>query len=157
MSEPQEVLSAIGSETLEQLAFLFSVSEEVDRTIAAEGATGCRIPFSGAGFGELVLLISSAVLPELAANMLGEEDGCDLDTEQMQDALRETGNVMCGNILPSIYGKDAVFDLASPEILSEGEIRRLMEVFQTVEGVHRSALLSLDEGECQLFLKGTLH
>lgn len=153
MSEIQKILSEVGATTLEQLAFLFSFPEDQDRPFCQDGAVGCRVKFSGPVSGEMLLAISSAVLPELAANMLGAEDEDDVDPVQLSDALRETGNIVCGNALPAIYGKEAVFDLDIPEFIPEEGFGDCLNAFTGSPETSQSRIMSLDEGECQLFLK----
>lgn len=153
MSEIQKILSQVGASTLEQLAFLFSFPEDHDRPLRQDGAVGCRVRFSGPASGEMLLAISSAVLPELAANMLGAEDEDDVDPAHLIDALRETGNIVCGNALPAIYGSEAVFDLEAPEFISEEMFGDCFRAFTDSPETTQSRIMSLDEGECQLFLK----
>ena len=41
------------------------------------------------------------------------------DLQAIRDALKEAGNVICGNVLPKIFGREAVFDLEPPEFIPD--------------------------------------
>ena len=99
------------------------------------------------------MVISSAAMPELAANMLGLDDDESPSEEQQKDALRESLNVICGNLLPRVGGKEAVFDIQAPEILDVEATRGLLGEFKADPPGCAAALLSLDEGECQLYMR----
>ena len=47
-----------------------------------------------------------------AENMLGVSDA---DLAMVRDALGEVANVVCGNLLPDLAGREAVFHLSAPE------------------------------------------
>jgi len=152
--EQSNVLMEVAGETLEQLAFIFSFPDDMDSdAIWAENVTGCRVTFSGQNQGGLLMLISSDALPELAANMLGLEEDEAPPLDQQHDAVREALNVICGNILPRIGGVEAVFDIQKPEILATEAARAMMNAYQSDPQGYASARLSLDEGECQLYLR----
>lgn len=152
--EHSDLLREIAGETLEQLAFIFSYADDMDpEAIWEKDATGCRVAFNGPTQGELLLNMSTAALPELAANMLGLDEGEIPPEDQQQDALREALNVICGNLLPRIGGVEAVFDIQPPEILPADGARALAEEFMAAPRGCASAFLSLDDGECQLYLR----
>jgi len=152
--EHSSALMEVAGETLEQLAFIFSFPDDEDSdALWAESVTGCQVTFSGQRQGGLLMLISSDALPELAANMLGLEENETPPVDQQQDALREALNVICGNVLPRIGGAAAVFDIQKPEVLETGAARALMNEYRSDPQRYASARLSLDEGECQLYLR----
>jgi len=70
------------------------------------------VEFRGPLNGRLVVRASSSILPEVANNMLGEDDQRPVALQR--DALGEIANVICGHVLPMIGGSDAVFHLAAP-------------------------------------------
>lgn len=151
-----KLLSEVAGETLEQLAFIFSFPEEADSTAILESEiTGAQVAFSGPRQGELLLVVSSSVLPELAANMLGLEDGEVVLEDQQKDALKEVVNVICGNLLPHIGGVDAVFDIQPPAILDGAAVKERVIDCQAKAADWSRAVLSLDEGECQVYLLTT--
>jgi CheY-specific phosphatase CheX len=154
--EYSDVLMEVTVETLEQLAFIFSFADDVDPdAIWAESVTSCHVTFNGHAQGGLLMLISSAALPELAANMLGLEEDEAPPVDQQKDALQEALNVICGNLLPRIGGVEAVFDIQKPQILEAEAAKALIKEYQSDPQGYASAFLSLDEGECQLYLRST--
>ncbi len=149
-----QILSEVAAETLEQLAFIFSFADDPDESaLWNEDITGCRVSFSGPRQGEILLAINSAVLPELAANMLGMDDDEEPSQEHQQDALREALNVICGNLLPKIGGVEAVFDISAPAIHPGAEMRSRVEALKSTHADCGAAFLSLDDGECQIYLR----
>ncbi|MDJ0721141.1 MAG: chemotaxis protein CheX [Desulfobacterales bacterium] len=149
-----QLIAEVAADTLEQLAFIFSFSEELDENALWEdGVTGCHVTFDGPHQGEILLAANSAVLPELAANMLGMDDEEAPSQEHQEDALREALNVICGNLLPRIGGVEAVFDISAPSVLPGDEIRTRLEAFKVAHPEFGAAYLSLDEGECHIYLR----
>ncbi|MDJ0854929.1 MAG: chemotaxis protein CheX [Desulfobacterales bacterium] len=147
------ILAEVASATLEQLAFVFSFPDDPDENaIWEEDVTGCHVTFSGPHQGEIFLAVNSAVLPELASNMLGMDDDEEPPKEHQEDALREALNVICGNLLPKIGGVEAVFDISVPAIHSGDEMRAKVEAFKSLQSESGAAYLSLDEGECHIYL-----
>jgi CheY-specific phosphatase CheX len=99
--------------TFEELGFVFPEQiGEVDPEQAKPGAR-VAIRFSGPFSGSLVLTIEYDALSAIASNMLGN-DGL-LEPEIVQDVLGELANVICGNALPEIGGKQSIFHLSGPE------------------------------------------
>ena len=84
--------------TFEDLGFLLpddGVSEEQG---GASFRASARIHFRGPSEGYLCIRLYGGFLPELTANMLGEEE---IPSEEGQaDVLGELSNVICGNLLP---------------------------------------------------------
>ncbi|MGD9332040.1 MAG: chemotaxis protein CheX [Desulfobacterales bacterium] len=154
MAEQSELLMEVAGETLEQLAFIFSFPDDMDPEAIWEAeTTGCHITFSGPNNGELLMVISSSAMPELAANMLGLDDDEPPLPDQQNDALKESLNVICGNLLPRIGGEEAVFDIQAPKIMNVDATRAMLGEFKTDPDGFASAQLSLDEGDCHLFMR----
>jgi len=109
-------VSIVTAETFEQLAFLFSFpGESVDSAMKAAMVNGC-VSFDGIVSGMLSMEITSPVLLELAANMLGIDENVAISAEQQIDAFKEMINVICGNVLPVIAGNGAEFNISDPRI-----------------------------------------
>jgi chemotaxis protein CheX len=143
-----EILAKEASDTLVKLAFLFTFPEEDRERFEDETAVAVQVNFRGPFGGTLAMVISEAVLQELAANMLGLDEDEEIEASQKQDAVRETLNIICGNLLPAIAGRQAVFDIAAPEIFTpSGEFTDTGT--RTPVAVAR---MGLDEGGCDLFL-----
>ena len=152
--EHSDLLMEIAAQTLEQLAFIFSFPDDTDPdAIWEDEATGCHVVFSGPSQGELLLLISNAAMPELTSNMLGMDENEVPPEDQQRDALREALNVICGNLLPRIGGTEAVYDIQPPAILDAGAARSLLDQIETDPREYASALLRLDDGGCQLYMR----
>jgi chemotaxis protein CheY-P-specific phosphatase CheC len=113
MSKPLDgKLRDVAEKTLESMAFLLA-NPEGDADAAGPRAN-VVIGFAGAFNGQLNVTVHKAVLPELAANMLGLEDGASAPEEQQVDALKELTNVLLGNLLPAAAGTAAEFNVGVP-------------------------------------------
>ncbi len=142
------ILEGIAAETFEGLAFMFGFPEEVENADQSESMM-VKVGFQGSFSGHLVMAVTRQTVQELTANMLGLDDGeGDISSEDLADALKETINVICGNLLPSIGGKDAVFDIHQPEILSDPSSLETSPGATLVS----VAKLSIDDEPCQLSL-----
>ncbi|MHC4715583.1 MAG: chemotaxis protein CheX [Planctomycetota bacterium] len=116
----EQTLCYVAEEQFESLAFMFPVPEDPDtpETVAEEWTT-VRVGFAGPFGGQLHLAVPSRMLPILGANMLGMDDGAPSPDQQV-DALKEMINVVCGNLLPTIAGAEAVFNVEAPELVGAG-------------------------------------
>ncbi len=99
----------------EELGFLMPRSDSGETADSA--STSAMVSFRGPFSGCLLVSLSSRMLPQLSANMLGEETASNTSLEQ--DSLREIADVICGNALPAIYGFDFVFHLDAPALIEE--------------------------------------
>jgi len=151
----KEILSRVAVETLEQLAYIFSFPEDGPGETDYDSAMAASVSFAGPFAGGLVMAVSPQVVFELAANMLGV-DYEETTLDQQYDALKESMNVICGNLLPAIAGKQAVFDIGSPEIITGGEA--IKEATEKYNGRSPTSMVRLDiDGEqCALFLFGDI-
>jgi chemotaxis protein CheY-P-specific phosphatase CheC len=110
-----QTLNTVTADTLESLAMVFLVPEE-DAPRSSGSMIRAGVTFTGRFNGSLELTVSSALLGELAENMLGLGESIDLDLQQ--DAVKEFSNVICGNILPAIGGVQEIFFVNAPSILT---------------------------------------
>jgi len=133
-------------QTLEKLAFIFATPEEEDITPEAGESVDVAIRFNGPFSGGMLVLYPQGDLDELAANMLGLDEADEISADQKLDALKETINIVCGNILPAIGGKKAVFDINSPVVVTEPGA--WLEDADVVK-----VQLELDEGLCFIYVK----
>ena len=114
-----KILSIVALETLEKMAFVFGTTVEDQAAAEKKGEpVTVQVRFRGPFCGALELTISEAVLPELAANMLGIDENGPIGRDHQQDALCEIANVVCGRLLPLIGGRKAEFFIDQPAILS---------------------------------------
>lgn len=146
-----DVLFSVAEETLEKLAFMF-VAKDYDRNdMDYESIVAAGISFTGPFSGRLILAISTETIHELSANMLGVEED-ETTPDQQDDALKETLNVICGNILPAIAGKEAVFNIGAPMIINDIEdIRKNIENAD-VKSPASVVRMEIDGEQCDLFL-----
>lgn len=110
--EMQASLSDAAIETFGHLAYLFAELGPCDPCPPA-GAEGLVVvAFRGPFHGGLALQLSGGVLWALADSMLGLDEPPSLHSQY--DALGETANIICGNVLPRVVGRTAVFALGVP-------------------------------------------
>ena len=147
-----QIITQISIDTLEKLAFMFAFPEDDgDETIQAGDANGyahASVAFSGPFDGTLAIEMTLPELSELTVNMLGQDTDNEVTAEQRHDALKETLNVICGNMLPAIAGKQAVFNIEVPRIREPNE-----SMAAGSEEQPRSVVrLNLEVGLCCLYL-----
>ena len=144
----EEILAEVTIQTLERLAFIFASTEDDFETLDLDEAQTAKVSFTGPFSGYLVIDISKFALPEFAANMLGEDDEENVTAEQQLDTLKETINIICGNLLPELSDKKEVFDIKAPEIVSSSFIGDEGKNYSQKVSVN----LSLDQGSCVVTL-----
>jgi chemotaxis protein CheY-P-specific phosphatase CheC len=144
----EKTLSNIAIETFEKLAFLFAFPAEEADPGQPDSMVTASVSFAGSFSGLLIMKVSAESLPELAANMLGVDEDEETTSDQQHDALKETLNVICGNLLPAIAGNREVFNIGPPEIVAEGETLKKSNDRNPACYVK----LILDDGPCDLFL-----
>ena len=143
-----DILLHVAEETLENLAFMFSFPGEEENGEDGGTTLVLGVNFSGSFTGRMTMKISSGALPEIAANMLGLEEDETTEADQ-RDAAAEALNVICGNLLPRIAGKQAIFNITSPEVVREGTPEKAGSTGE----LHARANLSLEGGACELSLQ----
>ncbi len=143
-----EILTGVVADTLEKLAFLFAVPLEGPASVDTRELSTVRVRFSGPCCGGMQLSLSRPVLAELAGNMLGADDGSALSADEQHDALRELINVICGNLLPLIGGKNAEFNIQTPFIPAGGAPGA-----GEFGPVNAASILSVESGICLVALQ----
>lgn len=142
------IILKVTAETLEKLVFMFASPYDPENSTEGDPDIGVSVSFTGPFSGTLGMKVSGEVLSEIAVNMLGVDDEDEVTPDDKNDALKESINIICGNILPAIGGKEAVFNIGAPEIIPEGEDIKERDGEKLVSDVK----LSLDEGRCDLVL-----
>jgi CheY-specific phosphatase CheX len=127
MEHYDEILFQTAQETLESLAFLFSFSGEEHEDLIDDSQFFAYLIFSGPFSGQLLLSISENILNELVQNMLGIESDEEISIEKMNDGLKELLNVVCGNLLPALAGRQEIFHINVPTIISQEEYKELIQ------------------------------
>ncbi len=140
------VLGKVVSESMEKLAFMFFMSDSFREPIPFQNAVTAEVSFSGVFSGRLAVVMAEPALKELAANMLGI-DSEEVEQNHLEDALKETANIICGNWLPVVGGDEAVFHIAAPRILSPSQAATALT------GTSPSVLekMSVDEEPCDVY------
>ncbi|MBN2008494.1 chemotaxis protein CheX [candidate division KSB1 bacterium] len=140
-----QILHEIAASTLEEMCFMFEEPDLDEDQFHLRGGKAALIKFKGAFSGTMILKASGRILQAFGENMLGEDE---LTEGQMQDALGEVSNVICGNVLPEISGsKKDVFDLESPIIYRLDELPEI-----NAELPIESVRLPLEEGFIEIQL-----
>lgn len=110
----QQLHSALAqatTSTFEELALLLAAPDGRGGD-AERPPCGVRVDFAGPWGGSVVVRVAESVLDAATANMLGIAAAPDAPARR--DALGELANVICGNVLPGIAGRTAVFALQAP-------------------------------------------
>jgi hypothetical protein len=142
------IIYRVAEEILESLAFLFPVLDEERKKINNVFEWSASIAFVGPFSGRLVILASETILPDLVKNMLGLDAGEEISLALQHDALMELLSIVCGNVLPAVAGKKAMFNLDVPQILFPKEYDALMKKQDPVSHV----TLELENGRIDFIL-----
>jgi CheY-specific phosphatase CheX len=114
-------LYSTAANTLESLGFMFTGLVTTYEQLAAPPHLSAGVHFEGPFEGSVYITLCGGVLKQVTRNMLGEgEPPTDAD---QRDALGELANVICGNLLPQIGGKEAMFQVNTPFILGDHNIQ----------------------------------
>ena len=120
-SKHEELLRRVCEETFMAMAFLSPVSQE-ECPATDLGSQPVSVEFTGPFSGSLILRVSRCIPAILAANVLGMDEGQQPSADQQADALKETLNVICGNLLPLVSDATQVFNVHAPQLLDhDGE------------------------------------
>jgi hypothetical protein len=122
-----DAVREVTSKSLEELCFLIPGADEA----SFEGepvAAAAYVVFEGPTTGSVLIQMRGGLLQEIATNMLGDDAG----EAARRDALGEVANIICGHIVPVIWGSEAVFSLRRPEFPADlGESLRGRAPFAT--------------------------
>lgn len=144
MKDSNAELYQTAATVFEEVGFMFLAAEK-DSNEEPPMEAAVSVDFSGTPSGTLVIAAYGKILPTLAANMLGEDEPP--SAEQQQDALKEAANIVCGNVLPRIYGKANVFRLQAPKVINKEEASEYLD-----RDSFAKATLCLEEGLVKLVL-----
>ena len=137
----KQALYQASTVTFEEFSFIFPAERDADSEVSAKDCLNIAIDFAGPLNGKFVLRIEREVLPAVAANMLGED--APFGEEILCDVAGEIANVICGNALPAIGGKDAVFNLSAPQQIAPADFS---------EKPSAEAKLEMEEGRADVLL-----
>lgn len=149
IDKAKKILTSTAIETLERLAFIFSSAEEENDVIISE-MKAADVSFTGPFSGRLMMKISTPVVLEMTANMLGIDES-EATSEQQFDAMKETLNVLCGNLLPAIGGSHVIFNISVPRIIVQEPEKEIS--IENKDGQSLAvARLSIDGELCEFYL-----
>lgn len=145
-----DMLNHAVADVLERFAFMFADPVAQDETPGiTEDFHQASISFNGPQLGSITLAASGAFCTQLAANVLGLDLG-NITPEAGDDALKELLNVITGEYLETMAGRDAIFNLSIPSITQHpaGEWARLIESssWQGLMADEWPLLIKLNEG-----------
>ena len=133
-------------QTFEELAFIFATGE--DTLPEDPGPTRTvTVVFSGIWEGAIRLQTPSDMLAVVAAGMLGLDESVPVSAEQQDDALKELLNVICGNLLPVLAGREPVFRVGTPYIQTPDA----PEQWDADKPAVAEVVVGLDEGWARLW------
>jgi CheY-specific phosphatase CheX len=114
MKETQKVLLGVVRNVLERFTFMFCETDDEKRFADCQGPfLYASVTFSGSRQAMISLTAPESLCLEMAANILGA-DPSEIDAEAGVDAIKELVNVVCGELIPALYGDKEVFDLTVP-------------------------------------------
>src|SRR5690606_5615893 len=119
-------LTAIFSEVLANLAFLFTDDEELETT-PDEVWLETTISYHGPESGTLRFRCTRDFCVLLAANLLGIDSEDETAVRQSEDAVREFMNIVCGQFVTSMFGSDHVYNLSIPKSVELAEVPDLTD------------------------------
>jgi hypothetical protein len=112
MQATDRILGRVATRVFETMTFTSVISVD-DLEPGPEPRLASGVSFEGPCAGRVVLEVPRHIVPELAGNMLGE-DQSEVSDQQQRDALGELANIICGNLVQELGGPDPVFRLGSP-------------------------------------------
>jgi CheY-specific phosphatase CheX len=115
MIQQTSPLTAVFSEVLANMAFLFT-EPPADPPLEEVGRLECSIAYRGPTRGRLSLRCTPQFALTLAANLLDIDPESPEAALQGQDALKELLNVLCGQLVTTLYGQEDAFELTIPVI-----------------------------------------
>ena len=125
----QEIVTSTFLGVVEQLTFMFGeLVDKEDLSLDGCEMSQAAMNFNGDLVGTLSVAVPSAIMADIAANILGlEPEDIEPDT-MLPDALAEMLNVVCGHVIMAMIGTDANFKLESPhiEVLSAEAVQELL-------------------------------
>lgn len=112
-----EIITKVISETT--YLFLDPLEEESQPDPDTWQAIGVTIEFHGLATGTISLWVEDHFRQTAAMNMLGVDDIGGVSVEKQNDAIKEILNIVSGNLLTTLYGKQDIFELGIPTITQD--------------------------------------
>ena len=126
-------------EVFETVAYLFPIPVEKENinteSISCENNIFIGINFQGYASGEIFICVPNPLSKTISANMLGiDEEDSNLEQKSL-DAIKEVLNIICGSLLPKIYGEKPVFQLGTPYVIENIEKNIISNKFADLSNV----------------------
>jgi len=144
-----QVLMEVASRVFETSAFMAVFPPEEADLPYDNAVKAASISFSGLEAGRLILALSPEILPSLVASMLGIEEAEDCEANGGEDALLEVLNIICGNVLTEIFGRDPIFDLQPPTLIEPNDAQAMLS---SLPNEHRVAF-AVENTRAELILR----
>jgi hypothetical protein len=116
----EKVLIESTIRTLEDLCFMYQEPElkDTQENLPLEAAS--EVKFRSKDFnGTLLIESRGGLFSAIATNILSNDDP---SSQQKKDALGEIGNIICGNVVPSLGGGGREYKIEAPRSLNEDEL-----------------------------------
>lgn len=107
-----DAMLTVLAQVAEQMGFLTPVGVGGDGPAA--DAVLVAVPYAGPASGRVVIAATPDLARALARNLLALDPDAQVPEADVQDALRELGNVVAGNLLPAVLG-EGEYRLGPPE------------------------------------------
>ncbi len=137
-------LTAIFSEVLANLAFMFTDDEQTE-TGPGDVWLETTISYHGPVSGALRFRCTRSFSVLLAANLLGIDPDDATANRQCEDAVKEFMNIVCGQFVTAMHGPDDVYNLSIPRTV---ELRGEPDLSD--DGGLETSTLSVDNHTVQL-------
>lgn len=137
-------LTAIFSEVLANLAFMFTDDEQTEVS-PGDVWLETTISYKGPAVGTLRFRCTRSFSVLLAANLLGVDAEEATAAQQCEDAVREFMNIVCGQFVTAMHGSEDVYDLTIPRTVELMETPDLAD-----DGGLTSSSVSVDNHMVQL-------
>jgi len=144
----QTPLTRATHSTFEMLGFLLPLPpSEGEEMLEHPFKAGARVRFRGQVSGVLEVDVFGEILQEMTTNMLALDRPASRSEEL--SALGEVANVICGNVLPDVFGARSVFDLSAPEVDESSAVREDVDPDELVE----TTAVNFDGGRAVVLLR----
>jgi CheY-specific phosphatase CheX len=147
MQVTEQTIAGVAKDVLETMAFVLVIPGG-DESAGDGTIVRATVGFEGPFGGSVSLTIPDAAVPEIVANMLGNDDGGPPTVQQQCDAVGELANVMCGNLVQALAGPEPVFRLEAPKVATD----LTAAGSESASGVVTSARVPLENGWAELSL-----
>lgn len=117
MTTAMSPLATALSEVLADMAFMFP-GPPPEEPLPAGGWLECAIGYRGPHQGDLRLRCPARLALVVASNLLDLDPEAAASARQAADALKELLNVICGQLVIMLYGRQAAFDLDIPRLMA---------------------------------------